>query len=277
MKKILVLILTVSMLFVGCGKENTASGNESTNGQIQVEKIDNNQNEVTTGIVDETDTSETDNVVDGKVFNIIGEITQFDEDSIHVLQGDFEGIYKVDPSIMQNFYLGQTVELIEAGDMFTVKTFVLEDFSVPFEDMGYRVLEIAGKVIAIDEKNITIENEDGEHTYKSYHPMFAEVGNEVLLDVIVTGEEEFLHELYNITNKITVNVMAIDRNDEGYMVLSCGDGNEVTHIAMIDYTTIVNFNYQDLAVGDQLDLYAEVMSMSYPAQLMTKRAMRIEE
>jgi len=93
MKKNLVLTLAASMLFVGCGKANTASGNESTNDQIQVEKIDNNQNEVTTGVVDETDTSETDNVVDENVFNIIGEISRFDEDSINVVTGDFEGIY----------------------------------------------------------------------------------------------------------------------------------------------------------------------------------------
>jgi hypothetical protein len=173
--------------------------------------------------------------------------------------------------------IGQTVELIEAGDVFTVKTVVLEDFSVQLEDRGYSILEIAGKIITIDEKSITIENEDGEHTYKTYNPVLAEVGNEVLLAVIVTEEEKFIHELYNITNKITVNVMAIDRNDEGHMILSCGDGNEVTHIAKLGYNTSVNFNFQDLAVGDQLDLYAEVMAMSYPAQLTPKRAIKIEK
>jgi uncharacterized protein YxeA len=98
MKKILVLILAASMLVVGCGKTDTAIENESTNDQIQVEKNDNNDNnqkEVNTELVNKTDTSETNNIVDEKAFNTIGEITQFDEDSIHVLIGDFEGIYNL--------------------------------------------------------------------------------------------------------------------------------------------------------------------------------------
>lgn len=276
MKEFLILTVAASMLFVGCGKVNTANENVFTNDQIQVGKIDNNQNEVTRVGVEETDMSERYNVEGENENSIIGKISKFNEDSILVLSGDFEGIYKVDPSIMHNFYLGQTVELIEAGDMFIVKTFILEDFSFTFEDSGHREFEIAGKVNSVEDKNITIENDEGEHTYKSYTSISAEVDNEVLLHVVDTGEEKFLLNLYNITNKISVNVMAIDRNDKGHMVLSCGDGNEVTHIAVIGYT-VVNFNYQDLAVGDQLDLYAEVMDLSYPTQLMPNRAMRIEE
>lgn len=276
MNRILVLILAASILFVGCENANSANGNEAENDQVQVENVDNHLNAVSDGTVDETGASEANNVVDEEVFNTIGVISRFNEESINVVTGDYEGIYEVDPSIMQNFYLGQTVELIEAGDIFTVKTVDQEDFSGTDEDMGNTIFEIAGKVIAIDERNITIENEDGDHTFVSYMPMSAEVGHEVILQVIDTGEEKFLSNLYNAASKITVHVMAIERDDEGHMVLSCGDGHEVTHIARLGYT-VVNFNYQDLAVGDQLDLYAEVTAMSYPAQLMPQRAMRINE
>lgn len=256
MKKLIMVISVLGILFVGCGdKEQLIDNGGIEPGSNQVE------------------IAEDEVVVEKKEYDMIGEIIEFRENEIHVLGGDVVEVYSVKNEVLSNFYLGETVGLTLNGDVYDVEPYIIKDFTRRFTTMGDRIESITGEVTISSSDSITIESELEELVFDIDEPVFAEIGNIITVDYLQIGEEKYILEIYNETNKFTTTVIAISRGEDGSFVVSLGEGTEITHIGTLN-NSVINFNMSELKVGDELDIYVEIMAMSYPAQMAPKKAIR---
>lgn len=252
MKKLILAVSILSMLLVGCGN----------NKQI----IDNNKNSSESNQVEVIITKE-------NIYPIIGKIIKFENDKVHILSGDIVEIYPISKENSKKLYLGETVTLSLNGDTYNIETYIIEDFLTRFTTMGDKIESITGEVIISVIDSITIKSKTKEFTFPTNEAIFAEVGNIVTVDYFQLGENKHILEIYNETHKFTATVISIKRGDDGSFIVSFGEESEVTHIGTLN-SSLINFNMSELKTGDKLDLYSEIMTMSYPAQFAPKKAIK---
>jgi len=261
MKKLMILTIALMVLLVGCSKKEVL--------------IDNGGIEPTTdGIEKEAQKGEEAEESTEMEFDMVGEILEIRDGQAHILTGDIVQIYEVENAELEKFYLGETVSIKEIDGKNHMESYIIEGFDNQFTNMGQRIEEVTGKVDTVTETELTILTDEGVKKFELYNPIFAESGNEVTVAFIAMGEQVSLMDIYNETNKVSVTVKAIERNAEtGAMLVSCATGEEVDYIATIADSR-KNFNLSELKEGDSLDLYFEVMALSYPAQIAPKKVVK---
>lgn len=221
--------------------------------------------------------SATDDYAVGEVITV-GEIMQFDGAYIHIITGDLVQVYKYNQRDEASFYLGQSVQLVKTEEGNKLEPFIIEDFSVRHTNMGQMVFVARGEVTAIDDGSIAILSDGAEMTFKTYAALFAEVGDQVEIHYMNFGDtkENSLIALYNEVARLEMTIREIHRTDEGEMILYTSDSGRDTidyHVYVSGGTT-VDANYSQLQPGDQIDVFAEVILESDPAQVTPSRIIK---
>jgi cell division protein FtsL len=265
MKKVL-LIMMIGLLLVGC--TTNAVVNE---GGLEVNESINENNETieenveTNDETDEDTTQEESNVE----FEMIGEIIEIDGNDLHILSGDIVEIYTVNDESLKSLYIGMTVGLVSKGEHYEAFEIIQTETTYRYTTMGDMIIEATGEVIAVTEEILEIKTEDGTMVFDIYGPIMAQVGELVTVDYFQHFDELTFLEVYNETHKIETKVLKIEKSDNGELVVHLGE-EEVAYIATLN-GTVVNFSFSELKEGDMVDVYVEVMAMSYPAQMNPKK------
>ncbi|MBI9014737.1 MAG: hypothetical protein JEZ08_21040 [Clostridiales bacterium] len=214
-------------------------------------------------------------------YDVIGEVIEITGNEVHILSGDIVEIFDIDKEQLKTVYLGQTVKLFSKEGLLILEPYIIEDFSIRHTNMGQTINEFNGTVISIESKDnenfITIESDDQEMVVNYYGDILPQIDTFYEFESIsfVPGEM-MLSNFYNPESIITVTVTALDRADNGELMLlgTDKDGGEY-HIGTSSPT--VNFNLSELSVGDVLNVYADAVMESFPMQVQTTKIIKVTE
>lgn len=219
--------------------------------------------------------SSTDGITTGEVITV-GEIAQFDGQHIHIIAGDLIEVYEYDSDQAEEFYLGETVQLIKGEKTNTLEPFIIKDFSIRHTSMGDMIHAVKGEVTTIDEEHVNIANEDGEIALDIYGEVNVQVGNLVEARYIDRYEDDFsLIAIYRDDARMEMTVRDIVRGDDGAMTIytsDAGSDNVDYHVSIGGAT--MELNLSELAVDDTIYVYADKIMESYPAQVIASRIIK---
>lgn len=278
MKKLIILGMAAAVLFmaVGCTKDstvdtnNTTDENEDNTDVIIVDDIDDDSHVIP---VDENDTdyyvSPTDGVEVGHTITI-GDIMVFEGNYIHIIAGDLVQVYEYDSSQQSEYYLGQTVSLIKGEDMDYIEPYITEDFDNHYTNMGHLLVGITGEITNLTNEEITVESDEEEITVTTYSELTLAAGTHVTLyyAYFVEGQQPSLVMIFNEDTKLNLTVTAINRGENGEMLLDMTDA-EVGEYIVNASSCLLEVNLSEISVGDELVVYHEGIMESWPMQLMT--------
>lgn len=256
MKKILTITFIITIIFslAGCDTETVSVYNE-------------NKNDTSPSNQDEYFISPTDQYKVGETI-IIGEIMQFDGKYIHIISGDLVQVFEYDNSKEEQFYINQTVSLIKGEKHNELQEYLIKDFTMKHTNMGMILTEIKGTVSEVSNEQLIVESEGKRVTIKTNKQIDVIEGTQVTAVCGDFGEGYSLVYLLNEDSKLFLEVMDINRNDDGHMILSLTDteGGEYS-VGMSG--AILELNLSEIKVGDELVFYHEGIMESWPMQLAT--------
>jgi hypothetical protein len=204
-------------------------------------------------------------------YETIGEIIEFGNGVVHVLMGDIAGIYEIDNEMLDSFYIGETVGVQKTGDdKYTIESYIIDDFSTKYTNMGQMITTVEGTVKSVGEKNITISTDKKDLIFDLYKDMFFEPGKEVIVDYFKfdpESDKNILITIYDDSSKLKLAVNSIKRSDDGVMVLEARNGEALDYLVYISSKTVVNFNFSELSENDKITVYPEVIMESDPLQV----------
>lgn len=206
--------------------------------------------------------------------DIIGEVIQLDQNSVHILSGDMADIFTVDEASLQAIYLGETVRLYMDNGKLKIEPYLIDDFSNDFTNMGQRITSFEGTVTDISKEEdhhlITI-NSEGDVTLTYYGQELPIIDEHYLFESVnFTPDETSLLTFYNTRQIIDVTVSNISRTPEGAMLISATDPAQGEYVINLSNVK-VDFNLSELTVEDQLRVYADAIMESWPMQVQTRR------
>lgn len=263
MKKLLIVVLVLGLLLVGC--ESDAGENT---------KLINNEESEMNKEADVSEGLPLDPDADAEACQIaydqVGEIIQMNDNTFHILTGDIIEVYTVSDEVVNDFFIGDTVGLVKNGEHYEVYLYEVTNNLRRYTTMGDYIHEVTGEVISLSETELIIESDETHLSFELMGPVFADVGHVVTVDYIETLEGTIFLDLYNESNKLSTEVIYVERSEEGVLVVHLGVEGEVSYIATLNHT-IVNFQLNELLPGDQVDVYFEIAALSYPAQIGPKK------
>lgn len=256
--KLIIAFLAGTLILTGCGANAPNQAiNEGKNLAVTSEVTDNEETVVNVN------------------YDAAGEIIKFADGQVDILSGDIVETYKVSNDMLKDFYLGQIVTLTKEGpDEYSMMALLEEDFSIRHTTMGDLIVRVSGQVIKVSEDQVTIQTDDGEKTYKKSSDMVLELNQEYEFDLI--ENMNLITAAYGENAKITAKVQSINRLEDGEMELLVLDSNDIEYILRISQA-VKNFNMSELAVGQTIDFYAEIMTMSLPPQAGPTRVDLLDE
>lgn len=264
----------VVLAFTGCGEARIDDSGDSVSVSATADK-DKNQDIEGGNTEEETFyVTPTEDYAHGESITI-GDIIQFDGDQIHIISGDLVQVYAVNEDQLEDFYVGQTVELIKGDDKDQLKPFIVEDFSIRSTNMGHVLTTYTGLVTEVTDGHIIIDSEGQEVKMTTYQDVEVPIGTRVsaITGIFGGGEEPTLISLLNEDTKLALTVTAIDRSDEGHMLVMAKDSNEGDY-KVSPSTCMTELNFSEIILGDTLTVYHEGIMESWPMQvkavLMTK-------
>ncbi len=210
----------------------------------------------------------------------IGEIIGFEEGKVHVLSGDVADVYVVEDTVLENYYLGQTVSVnkLENGKL-TLDEFQNKDYSVKHTNMGHIIYTIKGELsLSSDRLELTVKNELEEKTFELNEELYLNENALISVDYIIFDDGPVFLEYYNEETKIDLTVNKVLRTDSGDMVIETTTENEIEYIVTINNATEVMFNYTELQEGTKVTVYGpEVMLTVYPNQMTAKKIILLKK
>ncbi|QUI25216.1 hypothetical protein HZI73_24240 [Vallitalea pronyensis] len=261
MKKIITIALILfvaSQILTGCthDKDKANEGNTST-----PDSVDNH--------------GENDASTDLKKYDIVGTIHAIREGTVSILSGDTMKDYTHVEGI-EKCYVGETVGIIKKDKDYTVEKIKM-DFTVRHTTMGDTIKRVEGTIKEMTDQQVVIASTDGDITLTISEPLTSKVGDRLMVDYIVNGDN-ILYHVYLKDSAMTLNVDKIDRIDAtGEMMLMTKDKDGMEYHVIILSSTVVDFNLSELEAGDVIDVYAEVIREKYPAEVDAKMVMRVEK
>lgn len=221
-----------------------------------------------------TSTSSTDENYNAPV----GKIIKFDGDLVHILFGDVVDTYKIDQNTSKKFYIGESVKLIENGDIFTLESFLDSDFSVEHTNMGRIIESLTGIVNKdTDGKTISITNSEGNFEYEYSGDITFKTGDNISINYVKfdpSSDQIQIIDIYNNDSVVKLFVDSINRDESGYLTIGAKDNSSsenIDFIVTISESTLLNFNHSTLKKGDLIVVYADSILESYPAQMTAKK------
>ncbi|MCK8060338.1 MULTISPECIES: hypothetical protein [unclassified Fusibacter] len=266
MKKLIAFGLIMASLFtVGCQKQSTDKDGvvtQATDTAKEITQETSKETAVTTS-------------PEQPRFDIVGEVIQIDEGEIHVLTGDIAAVYKADQADIDKLYLGETVILVEKENGgYSAVPYLIEDFSRRFTSMGLAIESTQGVLVSVIEVDghQTVEIQVKEEVISSdyFGETKLEVGKAYDIDLIRRGENVNIAELYDVSAYIKIEILAINKGDEGQMVLY-GKSTDDGEYYVPTFEAVKNFNLSELMVGDEVEFYPVVIMESFPMQVVTNR------
>lgn len=238
-KKITIIALSSLLLLTGCG--NNVDTNKNINTSVLINSEDDNQS-VSTPNTDDYET--------------IGEILAFEDQSVHILTGDVVQIFPVSEYDLKHYYLGQTVMVQqELEDMYSLLPFKQEDFERRYTNMGDQINRYEGILKSVEDNIYTFDIDGQAVEFEYVTEDILELNGTYEFDTIQFSDMPIITHVFSDRDKFMVTIEGIDRNEEGQMILRVVDTNNL-HFSVDVSQSILNFNYQDLAVGHQLDIYS---------------------
>lgn len=198
----------------------------------------------------------------------VGEIMSFDGDVLHVLSGDMVLTFNYDQSQAESYYLGQTISLIKGETTNTIEPYLIEDFSIKHTSMGDLMTEFTGTVSEVSDESMTLIV-DGEDIHINMN-IDAYVEKDMNITAVCGDFGGGMTAIYILheDSKLVLTVKAINRSDDGQMLLSLVDDNGGEYNVGTE-GAILELNLSEVAIGDELIFYHEGVMESWPMQLAT--------
>ena len=271
-RNLLIGLVTGALLLTGCGNASETINNEQKNVTINT----------TSEATDETVST------NNKAYETVGEVISIQDGNVTILTGDIMEDYKVSNVNLNEIYLGQTVSVTKETETdYSLMPFIIEDFSVRHTNMGNRIDRVHGEVLRIEEGNLVIQLKDGSE-------LFASTGDENLIayiadalnhsdkltlefDIVTFSEDSsYVLAAFNHNTKLSLIIDQLNRLNNGELEILASD-NTGGQFVIGTNTPVKNFNLTDLAVGQSIDVYAEVIMESFPAQVEALRIDLLDE
>lgn len=274
MKKIIILAITGLMLMgiVACTNqksEKTENIKEST--KIETEsKTDEPLNNIENNTDDnnlEKYSADTEGIAIGEVITA-GEIMEFKENYVAIITGDIVESYEFDKKQINDFYIGQNVEIIKAEKSNQLKALLIENFENRYTSMGDLLEQFSGTLTNITEENIKIKSEDKEIEISLYSPIDYKIGNHVSVYYFSYSADEkaSLFDIYNEDTKLELVVNNITRTEKGHMQLEMKDSKNETYV--VDASNCyLELNLSEIKIGDTLEIYHKGTSEKSPTKV----------
>lgn len=271
-RTLIISLITGALLLTGCGNAS--------------ETITNEQKNVTINTTSETidDTVSTPN----RASETVGEVKSIRDGIVSILTGDIIEDFKVSNDNLNDVYLGQIVSVTKETETdYSLMPFIIEDFSVRHTNMGNIIDRINGDVLRIEEGNLVISLNDGSE-------LLASTGDENLIayiadalnhsdkltlefDIVTFSEDSsYVLAAFNDNTKLSLVIDQLNRLNNGELEILASD-NTGGQFVIGTSTPIKNFNLTDLAVGQSIDVYADVIMESFPAQVEALRIDLLDE
>lgn len=255
-KHIIIGLISATLIFTGCGANNSEVMPDETK-NVAISTTDKGDQSV--GNINE------------ESFETIGDIIEFGNGEVHILTGDIADIYKVSHDQLKDFYLGQTVSVTKETDVeYSLMPYIIDDFTVRHTNMGDPISRITGEVISFTDEEVIVSTPEGELTFQKSKDLMITVGETYEFDVINLSDRQYAFAAYSDNQKLTLNIKEIIRQDNGELEILAVDDSNSEYIVRT-YQAEKNFNYTDLAVGQDIAVYAPIVLTSYPAQVPATR------
>lgn len=205
----------------------------------------------------------------------LGKIMDFTEEGVHVLVGDMVITFQIDAEKTKDFYLGEVVRVTKVNyDEFELGKYELKDFDTRYTitgDIGELILRTSGTVKEVNEDKFTITAEGRDLKFRSDKSILLQRGAKVIVEYVEKEDGNILVDFYNEASKLDLIVKDIRRMDNtGQMLLSTESKDGMKYHVYILATTVLNCNYSDFKVDDEIEVYADFIRESYPAQVDAK-------
>ncbi len=205
----------------------------------------------------------------------VGEIIEIEAGKVHVLTGDIAQIFDVTQESLDQVYIGETVgiEEIEGGQR--VVPFKIKDFSVRHTNMGHMIDLKTGKVKTLKEGDGEVEvaiDVEGQEIVSTYTGKIHLVeGNTYDFDLMSFGDgKPFILDIYDPASITSMTIDKLIREDNGNLTIFAKDADGGEYYVPT-YHAVKNFNFSDLQVGDQIDVYVTLLMESFPMQVETNK------
>lgn len=228
------------------------------------------------GINDQEETylSNIDHFKEGEIITL-GQIIEFDKNRVHVISGDIVQVFSSDIELLENFYIGQSVEVIKSNTGIEMNAYVRDDFEINFTSMGNRIFSAEGQVSKVEDGYFELTTEDETLAFEGGQMFYLEEGEFVIVESVdFNGDYPYAIEVLKATQAYDFKILGINRLENGYMQIQATEdvnSEEVSYIVTLDQSTSIRLNLSELQVGDKIKAYAEVVLESYPMQMVPKR------
>lgn len=214
-------------------------------------------------------------------YDIVGEVMTINGDTVDIISGDIIETFKVDERTLQAVHLGETVKIIEQHGKYFVEPYIISDFSVHYDTMGYPIETVTGTVKAIkeqtDEKLITIEVNGEALTLNYYGEMALESDKDYEFDIIRFDEtSQSITAIYDPASIIQMTVEKLERAENGELILSTKDLDGGEYTVGTSYPK-KNFNISEIQPGSVINVYADAVMESWPMQVDTRKIILVRE
>lgn len=249
MKKIIVigLVLASLMSMVGCTKEKVVDIPSSN--EIESKK-------------------DIDKISDKVVFE--GKIMKFDGDKIHIISGDIVDILDYNGK-NEGFYLGQEVKLLEGEEGNYLIKSEIDDFTMSHTTMGMPIFSIKGNVISSEDGKFVVESKGEQMVFENYNENTVLSEGEAVEIYYLNTDDKIKGSALMVLQenmKMRLEIVEITRDEEGRLIAKLV--NQTEELYTIDLSSAnVEFDISEVAVGDELIVYYDMVMESYPMQLGT--------
>jgi|GEM_PF-6124151 len=156
------------------------------------------------------------------------------------------------------YYLGQTVSLIKGKEADYLKTFIIDNFTNHYTNMGYLLVGITGSIVYVTQSEVTYKSNDMEVTVSTYKPLYLSFGTNVTLYYMSYNKDEqtSLVMIFDEDTNLILTVTAISRGKSGEMLLNMTDVDDEEHEISAS-GCILEVNLTKISVDDELVVYHE--------------------
>lgn len=246
MKKLILIALTPLLLFSGCSVKEGPLPTPSN--------------------VDQTLT-QTDTKPEPE-FNITGEIMSFDEENVHIRSGDIITPYKINKDQRSQFYIGQSVTLLESTDgVYELQAAEVNPNDAKFTTMGEKIETFTGTVESFKDKLLTVKSEEMTLTFEVNEEKTFEAGRTVEISYFGSAENPYVYlSAIILDNKVDLTIETLSRTEEGYLFLNLLDETNGAYAMTLSGQKAL-FNLSALKIGDTLTVYHDGIMESNPMQI----------
>lgn len=198
----------------------------------------------------------------------VGEIMQFNDNFVHIITGDLVEVYEYNSENMEEFFLGQTVELIKGEENNYLKVYAKDDYSISYTNMGHILTQVSGILKTIGEDYIKVESEGENIEISSQLPVKYEIGSQVTVYTVNFDLKPSLIMIISEESKLKLKVDELSRGEDGNFNLLLKDDDNGEYSMNLSYV-LCEFDISTIVVGDVLTVYHQGIMESWPMQLDT--------